>query len=200
MSVRRMSGLLAGVILLTVTGCGGGEDSPAAAPTTTSSAVGKEPTNPASEQNPASAQPAAKDTPATRTKVVVDAEGAGAGNGLCTLFSTAEMSERLGLEVEAGQVGGPLDSACQWNVIAESGGNIAIQRVPASYWSAPTMGKDYHPLAGVGTKAYTAPGMFPGEWAAAALHGKVMTMASLVGPKASAASAAALLKEALARG
>jgi hypothetical protein len=192
MFVRRTGTLLAGALLLAATGCGGSDSN-------SPDAAGATPAGSTSPTAPPSSQPAAKDTPAAREKVVVSAEGGGAGKGLCTLFSAGELSSRLGAELGDGEISGPLDSACQWTVKSGSG-NVMIQRVPASFWSAPTLGKNYKALTGIGDKAYTSPGMFDGDWDAAALHGKFMTIASLNGPNANAPTATALLKETLARG
>ncbi|TWD82074.1 hypothetical protein FB561_3200 [Kribbella amoyensis] len=193
MSVRRTAAAVAGLILLATTACGGGDESPAAAPAAKTST--SQPTDPQ-----ASEKPAAQDSAPVRTKVVVDAQGGGAGQGLCTLFSQAEIAERFGGEVGAGQVSGPLDSACQWSATADTGGSIMIQRVPAGFWSPPTMAKNYKVLTGIGDKAYSAPGMVDGDWDAAALHGRYVTVANQSGPKASADGAVALLREVLARG
>jgi hypothetical protein len=198
MFVRRTSTLLAGVILLAVAGCGG-TDSSSTDPAGATSTAAASRTAPAESTAPPSSQPVAKDTPAAREKVVVNAEGGGAGKGLCTLFSAGELSSRLGAELGDGEISGPLDSACQWTVKTGSG-NVMIQRIPASFWSAPTQRKSYKALTGIGDKAYTSPGMFDGDWDAAAMHGKFMTIASLNGPNANAPTATALLKETLTRG
>lgn len=145
------------------------------------------------------AQPGPTKAQPVRKKVVVGPDGGGAGEALCTLFSTDEVTARLGLPVGAGEVSGPQDSACQWSVDSAEGGFVQIQRVDASYWTEPSLSKSFKKLAGVGKKAYTDTG-FPGEWTAAAQHGKVMTVVGMRSGKASREAAAALLKETLARG
>ena len=35
--------------------------------------------------------------------------------GLCSLFTTKEMEDALGVPLSPGNVGGPLDTVCQWD-------------------------------------------------------------------------------------
>lgn len=198
MTIRRTSGWLVGLVLLAAaTGCG--SDSDSGGDTTGSEPA---PTSAGSTSAPApsqSEQPAAQESPAKRQKVKLDASGGGAGVALCTLFSTAEISERLGKEVGEGKPGGPLNSLCRWEVTGGESGYVQIQRVPADFYVAPTGSAGYKELRGVGKEGYTDG--TGDDWEAAALHGEVMTSASIArSPKATPAGATALLKETLARG
>jgi hypothetical protein len=178
-------------VVTAVAGCGDDDQAAAAAgdpaPGTSASTT--------TEPGPSKNQPAQP----VRKKVVVGPDGGGAGEALCTLFSSEEITARLGLPVGAGVISGPQDSACQWSVDSEDGGFVQIQRVDAEYWNEPTMSTSYKKLSGVGQKAYTDTG-FPGEWAAVALHGKTMTAIGMRNGKASREAAAALLEETLTRG
>lgn len=196
MTVRRTSGWLTGLVLLAVaTGCGSDSDGAATGSTPAPTSTGAT-SAPAPSQ---SEQPVAQDSPAKRQKVKLDASGGGAGVALCTLFSTAEISERLGKEVGEGKPGGPLNSLCRWEVTGGESGYVQIQRVPADFYVAPTGSAGYKELRGVGKEGYVDG--TGDDWEAAALHGDVMTSASLArSSKATPAGATALLKETLTRG
>ena len=181
-SQRRGRAVATGLLLVAaLTGCGD-EGGQAAAP-------------PA----PATSQPGSTPTKPAGTKVTTGPQGGDAGKGLCGLFSTEEIADRLGLPVGAGETAGPLGSACQWSVDSDDGGFVQIQRVPADYWTMPSMSKSFKPLPGVGKEAYTDTGL-PGEWTAGALHGKEATVVGMHNGKSSREAAAALLKETLSRG
>ena len=190
MSVRRTA--VAWLILLALAGCGSETKADPAAGEASTPPGSTQPTIPAGDQSsPATKAP-------IREKVVVDAQGGGAGKGLCTLFTAAELSGRLGFELGDGVIAAPLDSGCQWTGTVERG-RVMIQRTGDDFWSVPKGQKGYKALTGIGDKAYAAPGMFK-DWTAAALHGKYMTIVSVKGPDAGAAKAAELLKETLTRG
>src|SRR5947209_14738358 len=54
---------------------------------------------------------------------------------LCALYTLAEIKELLGAPVRAGEVAGPMDSACQWNVSGGEGGYAQIQMINGTnYW------------------------------------------------------------------
>jgi hypothetical protein len=113
------------------------------------------------------------------------------GVALCALITQDEAAKRVGKPVGAGQVAGPLGTACQWTATDDEG-YLQVQAVPVDYWSAPSLAAGYRALPGIGQAAYVVPEM--GGWAGGAKSAKEMVAVSLTGPAASAEAVADLLK------
>jgi hypothetical protein len=83
--------------------------------------------------------------------------GAGAGQKICGWFTPAEIGGYLGVEVEHGRVGGPLDSLCQWVGKADPGQTfLQIQIASRRSWAVPDLAKGFARLRGIGEDAYIA--------------------------------------------
>jgi hypothetical protein len=85
----------------------------------------------------------------------VDQEGGGAGIGLCTLFTTAEVARYLGDKPRDGKVTGTRDSACTWKVPGGSTYLTIEMHLPGEF-AAPTAAPQYRELTGVGDRGYSA--------------------------------------------
>ncbi len=197
--MRRSIGVVVLLAAVPLAACGSNSpptSTTSAAPTPTQAAPAS--SKPASSK-PASSEPAAPVAP-VRKKIVLGEGGGGAGEALCTFFTAEEIGDQLGAKVQAGVIAGPLDSACQWLLDRDEGGNVMIQTTPDQFWTEPKNdpGAKYKPVKGVGDQAYTAIGMFQ-DWTAAAKHDGRMTIVSINAPGADAELALAMLKETLAR-
>ena len=134
----------------------------------------------------------AKETAAVLTG---DAKGAASDNPVCKLFTVSEVSGYAGNALKAGE-NAAMGTGCQW---ATDGGEamVMVQAVPTKYADDPSLAPGYKKLPDIGEKGYVAKDM--GGWVAGAIGTKDFVKISVVGPKASEASATALLKEALKR-
>lgn len=132
------------------------------------------------------------EAPKERKKPTMDEQGGGAGDALCTLFTTKELADRIGDELTDGEVAGPLGSACQWSgTTDERAVFVQVQMAPPKYWSKPKTG--YQDLSGIGKEAYSSSGMIAG-FEATALTDDAVIAVSVAGTKESADLAADLLR------
>jgi hypothetical protein len=172
MHVNRLLQIIFILLALTLTGCSGGKD-----PSTSVKSPGNSANKPRNGETTA------------------------ATSRLCSLFTAAEIQELLGAPVGEGQVGGPQDSACQWD--GSDGGdqsiNAQIQLInDTRYWEKHTGAKGYEVLHGIGKEAFVAMSMF-GGWEAGALTDKGVVYASLSGGSASRDNAIKFLRTSLER-
>jgi hypothetical protein len=118
--------------------------------------------------------------------------------GLCSLFTREEIQELLGTPVEAGDVAGPLGTACQWNGSADDSAYAQIQVLrDTSYWEKPSLAKDYETLDGIGREAFVVPEM--GGWRAGALTDAAVIMVSVNGGTVNRDTAVQFLRSGLER-
>lgn len=121
--------------------------------------------------------------------------GSGEGAKICSWFTPAEISKYLGAAVEAGKVGGPLNSLCQWRGKADSGTFIQIQTAALKSWAMPDLADGFKRVKGIGSAAYVVP-EFRG-WTAGAKTGTKVVVVSGVGPALTAEKAVDLLRAAV---
>lgn len=133
----------------------------------------------------------------TASVLTGDAQGAAADNPLCKLFTAAEASAYAGVTLSAG-ANAAMGSGCQWADPRPDGdASVLVQSVGASYASPPTLAPTFRKLTDMGDKAYVVSEL--GGWDAGAPQGDQFVIVSVAGPKASADTAIALLKETLKR-
>lgn len=136
-------GLGAALASVVIAGCGSGGTT-----TTPGEAAGVVTGSPA--PSPSNSEPAA-----VATEVATGDDGA-AGDGLCALFTTDEMANVLDRPVQAGEVGGPLDTLCQW-VSEDWEADVFVQRVDdPDFWDPPS-GEEGYVAIDIGDEAYVAP-------------------------------------------
>ena len=119
---------------------------------------------------------------------------------LCSLFTSAEIKEILGVPVGAGYVAGPLGSACQWdgNSAGDEGVYAQIQLInDTHYWEKHTGAKGYEVLRGIGKEAFVASSL--GGWEAGTVTDKAVVFASVSGGSASRDTAVKFLRSSLER-
>lgn len=122
--------------------------------------------------------------------------GANSGKGVCGAFSADEIGRYAKKPARAGEVSGPLNTACSWDT--DGNGNVLIQVVPADYWE-PHNTAGHRALTGIGTEAFVEASMFGGGWVAVAKdEGKVIYV-DMTGAQITADDAVALLTEAVKR-
>lgn len=131
----------------------------------------------------------------TAAELSGDAKGAADANPLCKLFTPGEASGYAGETLGTGR-NAAMGMGCQW-ASADGAKMVIVAAVPKNYADDPSAAPGYAALPGVGDKGYVAQDM--GGWVAGATAPKDFVKVTVVGAKASAASATALLKEALKR-
>lgn len=157
------------LLALTLTSCSGGKESAESAK---------------SSGNPSAASPG---TTANATT-----------SRLCALYTPAEIKDLLGAPVRAGEVAGPMDSACQWNVSGGEGGYAQIQMINGTnYWEKHTGARGYEALHGIGKEAFVATSL--GGWEAGTVTDKAVVFVSLSGGLASRDTAVKFLQSTLER-
>jgi hypothetical protein len=117
---------------------------------------------------------------------------------LCALYTPAEIKDFLGAPVGAGEVAGPMDSACQWNGnrAGDEGVYAQIQLINGTrYWEKHTGAKGYEVLHGIGKEAFVATAL--GGWEAGTVNDKAVVFVSLSGGSASRDSAVKFLRSTL---
>jgi hypothetical protein len=191
------------VLILPLAACGASEPK-AYGPTTA---------GPTKTSRPSTSPPDDLPTPvATRTHVI--------GAALCNLFTTAEITDRLGLEVSKGTAvkSGPY-SVCTWKTttavnkrVPGGGGIVTITRADGKYYPdlekkirAVAKAKHGHRhLAGIGDTAFALGALVSGVpiWNAATLQGNLMTAVEVSGAKSksSVRTVTDFLVEVVARG
>jgi hypothetical protein len=99
---------------------------------------------------------------------------------LCSLFTSAEIKDLLGVAVDEGKVAGPLDSACQWDGTGVDGAFAQIQLInDTRYWEKHSGAEGYEVLKGIGKEAFVATSL--GGWEAATVNDKAVVFVSLNG-------------------
>jgi hypothetical protein len=124
-----------------------------------------------------------------------DAKGAAANNPLCKLFSVDEASAYAGKSLNAG-TNAAMGSGCQW-ATGDGEAMTMIAAVPTQYADSPSQAPSFRNLPDMGRDGYVAADM--GGWVAGTSTAKEFIKVTVTGPKASEASAIALLKETLRR-
>lgn len=124
------------------------------------------------------------------------AAGANSGTGVCGAFTDAEISGYAGQAASAGEVSGPLNTACTWDTAGN--GNVMIQIVPEDYWE-PHNTTGHRALKGIGDEAFVEGDMFGDGWVAVAKDEHKVIYVDIGGAAATADRAVALLTEAVQR-
>jgi hypothetical protein len=124
-----------------------------------------------------------------------DSKGAASDNPLCKLFSADELSAYSGPKLGPG-ASAAMGSGCKWDSSDDSVWAM-IQILPLDYAANPSNAPGYRAAPEVGTGGYVLP-EYDG-WSAGASSDKEFIAVQVNGPKASDATAIALLKEVMRR-
>lgn len=135
-----------------------------------------------------------KDAQKVASVLTGDSKGAASDNPICKLFKPGELEAYAGEALNAGGNAG-LGYACQWTA-KDGEGNVMVTIVGADDAEIPSLAPGFRKLPDIGTRGFVVNDM---GWAAGAVRGKDFVKVSISGPKASDATAIALLKETLKR-
>ena len=124
-----------------------------------------------------------------------DSKGEPSDNALCKLFTPDELAVYAGEPLD-GPRNAAMGSGCQWPA-KDGEGEIMLQVVPKRYHRNTTMADGYKKLPDLGLEGNVSPDM--GDWIATTIVGEDSVIASVAGKSASAAQAAALLRETIKR-
>jgi len=117
---------------------------------------------------------------------------------LCSLFTSVEIRDLLGVSVDEGKVAGPLDSACQWDGTGVDGAFAQIQLInDPRYWEKHSGAEGYEVIKGIGKEAFVATSL--GGWEAATVNDKAVVFVTLNGGLASRDLAVKFLRSSLDR-
>jgi hypothetical protein len=86
----------------------------------------------------------------------------------------------------------PQTTGCDWGAVDGAGGLLTVRLIPARYYTAPTLAKDYAVLPGIGDKAYVISEL--GGWRAGALKGRDAVIIQVDGGKSNRNTAVTVLK------
>ena len=99
----------------------------------------------------------------------LDAAAANAPNA-CAMLSSSQLRTWFGKDMVPEPTAGiPQAQGCQWAPKDGSQGALTLTIAPARYYVAPSLGKGFMRLKGIGEKAYIAPSL--GGWEAGAVKG-----------------------------
>jgi hypothetical protein len=124
-----------------------------------------------------------------------DSKGAASDNPLCKLFSPDELSAYSGPKLKPGH-SAAMGTGCQWESSDDSIWAM-IQIVPLDDATNPSNAPGYRAVPEVGKGGYVVPEF--GGWSAGASSDKEFVVVQVNGPKASDATAIALLQEVMRR-